>query len=241
MTDPSYLRVVRGIRAQIADGRFAGDVPLPTEAVLAKEYGVSRHTIRRAFQDLVADELVHRTRGRGTFAVSPGELYVKQHGSIDDLMALSEDTQMEILTPPTREVDVAAAGRLGLRTDVVTRLDLVRNHGGSRFCFTRIWLPEPVASLLADVPELAAGARSAATVIGLLDVRLRDPIAQAHQSVTAEGAPGHVSEALHCELGHPTLRADRVYFDRHDIALELATSHFLPELYSYRTHLRRTR
>jgi hypothetical protein len=64
--------------------------------VLAKEYGVSRHTIRRAFQDLIADELVHRTRGRGTFAVSPGELYVKQLGSIDDLMALSEDTQMEI-------------------------------------------------------------------------------------------------------------------------------------------------
>jgi hypothetical protein len=89
------------------------------------------------------------------------------------------------------------------------RLDLVRTHGGSRFCFTRIWLPEPVASLLANVPELAAGGRSAATVMGLLDGRLRDPIAHAHQSVTAEGAPGHVSEALCCELGHPTLRADR--------------------------------
>ncbi len=91
---------------------------------------------------------MHRVRGRGTFAASPGTLYVKQLGSVDDLMALSEDTRMEVINAPAWIVDVAAAGRLGLQTDAVTRLDLVRTHAGARFCFTRVWLPEPVAEHL---------------------------------------------------------------------------------------------
>jgi GntR family transcriptional regulator len=36
------------------------------------------------------------------------------------------------------------------------------------------------------------------------------------------------------------LRIDRLYLDASGTAAELAVSHFLPELYSYRTNLRRS-
>ena len=78
------------------------------------------------------------------------------------------------------------------------------------------------------------------TVIGLLDRRLEHPISEAEQSITAAGAEREVARDLGCEEGRPLLRVDRTYLDTRGEAVELATSHFLPEYYSYRVRLRRS-
>ncbi|MFC4855206.1 GntR family transcriptional regulator [Actinophytocola glycyrrhizae] len=66
--EPAYRQLARTLRNALVQGRYRDGVRLPTEAELADEYKVSRQTVRRAFHDLVADGLVHRVRGRGTFA-----------------------------------------------------------------------------------------------------------------------------------------------------------------------------
>lgn len=164
---------------------------LPTEAQLAEHYGISRQTVRRAFQDLVAEGLVHRVPGRGTFATPRDERYLRQFGSVDDLMGLSIDTRMHVVTPLHRRVDVDAAGRLGLHTDQVHKLAFLRLHEDTAFCHTAVFLPPAVGQLLESVPELIEPSTpSASTVIGFLDGRLPEPIAEAEQSITvAEATP----------------------------------------------------
>ncbi|WP_456697621.1 GntR family transcriptional regulator [Aeromicrobium sp. P5_D10] len=238
--ESSYSRVARELRAQILQGAFSDGQRLPTEAELSADYSMSRQTIRRAFQELVSEGMVYRIPGRGTFAQSASDGYIRQVGSVDDLMGLSDDTGMEILEPLARRVDLISAGRLRLTSDAVFRLELVRTHDGTRFCITTVFLPPHVGRELIDVPELTtAGAKSELTIIGLIDARLKDPIAEAQQSITVEVAGEREAAYLGCDIGHPLLRVDRLYLDTNGQAVELATSHFLPEHYSYRISLRR--
>ncbi|MGE2713274.1 GntR family transcriptional regulator [Mycolicibacterium litorale] len=239
--EAGYQTIARELKVRIQRGEFEDGRRLPTEAQLAEQYGVSRQTIRRAFQDLVADDLVVRTPRRGTFAHSPRrDGYVRQVGSVDDLMGLSEDTQMEILTPLARRVDMIAADRLRLSSDVVYYIEFARLHDHVRFCVTKVFLPPNVGKALLGVQELAAtGTQSNFTIIGLIDRQLGLPIGQARQSITAEGARSAEAERLGCEVNHSLLRIDRLYMDDGAEPVELAISHFLPEQYSYRISLRR--
>jgi DNA-binding GntR family transcriptional regulator len=248
-TEPAYQVLRQRLRDEIAAGSYPDGVRLPTESELVAEHGLSRQTVRRAFQDLVAEGVVYRVPGRGTYA---NRGYLRQLGSIEDLMSLSEDTTMEVLQGLSRRVDVAAASRLRLDQDVVYTVVFRRLHDrragaerpgesdGVPFVVTTVHLIEPIARLVLDSTELADGAVGTNTVIGVLEPHLDHPIAEAAQSITVAPADGLVADALGCAPGHPMLRVDRLYSDTTGTPIELSVSHFLPEQYTYRVTLRRS-
>ncbi|MFZ2174414.1 MAG: GntR family transcriptional regulator [Rhodococcus sp. (in: high G+C Gram-positive bacteria)] len=238
-TEPAYQLVSRELREQIAAGKFSGGVRLPTESELSDQHGVSRQTVRRAFHDLVAEGIVYRIPGRGTFATESDGRYLRQLGSIEDLMNLSTDTTMEVVSPLRRRVDIEAASRLRLDTDLVYTLVFRRLHDGVPFVHTTVYLPEEIARHVIADPEMAEGAVSSHTIIGLLEPHLASPITEAAQSITVAPATEDVARALDCDTGHPMLRVDRLYSNAQNQANELAVSYFLPEHYTYRVTLRR--
>lgn len=237
---PAYQTLRQRLRDEIAAGMYRDGVRLPTESELVDRHGVSRQTVRRAFQDLVAEGVVYRVPGRGTYATESGRRYLRQLGSIEDLMSLSDDTTMEVRSGLRRRVDVDAASRLRLVDDVVYSVVFRRCHDGVPFVLTRVHLPESVARPVLDAPEMADGAVSTTTVIGLTEPHLGVPIVEAAQSITVGAADREVADAVGCALGHPMLRVDRLYADATGRPAELAVSHFLPEQYTYRVTLRRS-
>ncbi|MEO9328129.1 GntR family transcriptional regulator [Gordonia aurantiaca] len=239
-SEPAYKVLAAELRSHIAQGRYKGGVRLPTESELSQEYGLSRQTVRRAFLELVTEGSVYRVPGRGTFATENVGQYLRQLGSIEDLMNLSADTEMQVLEAPSRRVDLEAAGRLRLDTDVVYRIVFQRFHDGVPFVVTSVYWPEPVARLVIGAPELQQGATSAYTMIGLLEPHLQYPIDECAQSITATTADAETAARLGCDVGHAVLRVDRLYTDSRGRAVELAVSHFLPEHYTYRVTLRRS-
>jgi DNA-binding GntR family transcriptional regulator len=240
---PAYQTLRQRLRDDIAAGTYRDGVRLPTESELVARHGLSRQTVRRAFQDLVAEGAVYRVPGRGTYA-HDSHRYLRQLGSIEDLMSLSDDTAMEVISGLRRGVDVDAASRLRLDDDVVHTVVLRRLHGsdpGVPFVLTRVHLPEAVARTVLGRREVAEGAVGTNTIIGLIEPHLAHPIDEAAQSITVSAADDHVSAALGCPRGHPMLRVDRLYSDTSGTPVELAVSHFLPEQYAYRVTLRRSR
>jgi DNA-binding GntR family transcriptional regulator len=201
---------------------------------------LSRQTVRRAFQDLVAGGVVYRVPGRGTYASDPGGRYLRQLGSIEDLMSLSDDTTMEVLAGLRRRVDVDAASRLRLDDDVVYSVVFRRLHDGVAFVSTTVHLVPLAAQRVLSSSVLADGAVGTHTVIGLLEPHLTDPIIEAAQSITVAPADDLVADAVGCQPGHPMLRVDRLYSDTGGRPVELSVSHFLPEQYTYRVTLRRS-
>jgi DNA-binding GntR family transcriptional regulator len=237
---PAYQALREQLRSEIAAGQYRDGTRLPTESELVARHGLSRQTVRRAFQDLVAEGVVYRVPGRGTYASQPGRRYLRQLGSIEDLMSLSDDTTMEVLTGLRRRVDVDAASRLRLYDDVVYTVVFRRLHDGVPFVLTTVHLVPSVAQPVLTLSAFADGAVGTHTVIGLLEPGLTEPIAEAAQSITVAPADELVAGAVGCQPGHPMLRVDRLYSDSADRPVELSVSHFLPEQYTYRVTLRRS-
>jgi GntR family transcriptional regulator len=237
---PAYQTVREQLRDEIAAGRYRDGVRLPTESELVARYGVSRQTVRRAFVDLVAEGMVYRVPGRGTYASESGRRYLRQLGSIEDLMSLSDDTTMEVLRGLRRRVDVDAASRLRLDDDVVYSVLFRRLHDGVPFVSTTLHLVPSVAQPVLESQALASGSVGTHTVIGLLEPHLAEPIAEAAQSITVATADEAVAGAVGCSPGHAMLRVDRLYSDTSGRPVELSVSHFLPEQYTYRVTLRRS-
>jgi GntR family transcriptional regulator len=236
---PAYQVLREELRDAIAAGHYSDGVRLPTESELVAQHGLSRQTVRRAFQDLVAEGAVYRVPGRGTYASEPGR-YLRQLGSIEDLMSLSDDTTMEVLAGLRRRVDVDAASRLRLDDDIVYSVVFRRLHDGVPFVMTTVHLVPSVAQQVLASSTLADGAVGTHTVIGLLEPHLTEPIAEAAQSITVAPADDVIADAVGCGPGHPMLRVDRLYSDSAGRRVELSVSHFLPEQYTYRVTLRRS-
>jgi len=238
--EPAFSRVRRDLRSQILGGQFPEGRALPTEAQIAIQYAVSRQTVRRAFADLVAEGLVYRVAGKGTFATPSSGRYLRHFGSVEDLMGLSADSEMQVLTPIREAIHPTAAGRLRLPDDRVATTTFLRLHQREPFCHTSVYLPPRIRTQLGEFSELTTtGTVSQVTVIGLLDQVLDSPIRDAEQSITVATAAADVAAGLDIPLDTPLLRVDRMYYDTAGIPVELAVSHFHPDRYSYRVRLRR--
>jgi GntR family transcriptional regulator len=83
-SQPLYHRVYRQIAQEIESGTLQPGARLPSERWFCDELGVSRATVRRAIEELVANGLVEG-RGRGSFVT--GEALVEPPNT---LMSLSE-------------------------------------------------------------------------------------------------------------------------------------------------------
>jgi DNA-binding GntR family transcriptional regulator len=199
--------------------------------------------VRRAFQELASEGAVYRVRGRGTFAVPGDGKYLRSFGSIDDLMALSLDTEMQVVEPLHVLASLDVADQLQAGDDMVMAMSFLRLHEGVPFCFTRVHLPMELGRRLRELPELAdlaePGARGRITVISLVERVSEHPIHSALQNATAEAATADMARRLGCGTGLPVLRIDRLYRDRELRPLELAVNHFNPDRYSYRLQLQR--
>jgi GntR family transcriptional regulator len=68
---PRYEQVIHLVEQAIRDGRLAPGAALPPEPELAAQVGLSRRTIRQAWNDLARRGLIVRRRGIGTFVARP--------------------------------------------------------------------------------------------------------------------------------------------------------------------------
>ncbi len=241
--EPAYQVLAGELREQILEGAFPPTRRLPTDAELSAAHGVSRQTVRHAFDELVGEGLVYRVRGRGSFAVgSPSRSqYLRSLGSIDDLLALADDTDLEVIEPLAETIDVAAAGRLRLASDAVYAGTYRRLHGGMPLGLTRVYLPPKLGQTIAADPRAGkAGTVSASTIIALVDKHNDSPIVHAHQSISAAIVDSGMGALIDCPAGSPALLIDRLYLDAQGSAVELAISTFNVQRYSYRLELRRS-
>jgi GntR family transcriptional regulator len=238
----AYRELAAALRQDIAAGQYSTGERLPTEVELVAQTGLSRQTIRRAFQELTAEGTIYRVQGRGTFAVPGNGRYLRSFGSIDDLMALSLDTELEVVEPLHVQASVALADQVQPGTDSVMTISFLRLHREVPFCYTRVHVPLEIGRKLRELPEVAElaepGARAPLTVISLMSRASGRPIHSAAQNVTAVAANADVAHLLDCAPGEPVLQISRLYRDRELLPLELAVNHFNPARYSYQIQLR---
>lgn len=77
MTMSKYLEVANEIKKRIQNGTYAKQSPLPDQGAFAKEFDVSRLTVKKALDGLERQGLVYKQSGLGTFAT--GDIPIKSN------------------------------------------------------------------------------------------------------------------------------------------------------------------
>jgi GntR family transcriptional regulator len=239
----AYRALAADLRDLIMSGRLPAEQPLPTEAQLAAEYRVSRHTVRRAFGELVNERLVYRVPGRGSFPrpAQSGGTHVRSVGSLDELIVVPFTTVLEVVVPLHLRTDGKTAERLQLESDDV--LTAVTRHldDGIPFGASMVHVPRDAKRSSANRRDLSTkGVRSGVTIVQFVDLSNGGPIATVQQSIAVDDVPSEVCHLIDCEPHTPVLRIDRVYVNPRAQPIALAVTYFHPARYSYRIQLRRT-
>src|SRR5690606_31733095 len=212
---PAYRRLAERLRADLDDGLYPPGQQLPTEAELMEREGASRHTIRQALRELVAQGLVYRVAGRGTFPVARDSRTrsLRVHGALEDMFAIIDATQQLILAEAA-EVDAPeAAAKLGVADGRVVEVRGLRLDDGLPFSYFQAWIDPAIVALL-SADAFTPGVPRESTVAGVVGSHLGRPPSVIDQTINAAGCPGHVAGYLGLEPGQPCLSIDRLFRDR---------------------------
>lgn len=97
---PLYHQMYSLLKSRILDGTLTHGTQMPTEQQLAEMFGVSRITAKRAMDELAADELVERRRGRGshvTHHYKPEPVQAPLVGMLEKLASMGRHTRVRVL------------------------------------------------------------------------------------------------------------------------------------------------
>jgi GntR family histidine utilization transcriptional repressor len=115
---PAYLQVKDFIQQHIGSGAWRPGDPVPSEATLMQQFGISRMTVNRALRELTAEGMVTRVQGSGTFVA---ELHrIASNLTIRDIQEEVVERGhvhgARVLLSQAEKADAALARSLGLRT-----------------------------------------------------------------------------------------------------------------------------
>jgi GntR family transcriptional regulator len=230
---PLYHKVYLLLRQRLIDGVYAVDQALPGEHALAREYGCSRLTVRRALDALAAEGLVSRRQGRGTYAQMPPQLAAPQQGG--DVAALvrrindmGSHTQVRLLEAVMEPANAAVAACLEVATgSLVQRALRVRSYEGVPFSYLKTYVPGDIGR---RITRKALGTRPLHRILDELGVS----ISRAQQSVTAVLADPSAAEALELPVGAALLQIRRLVRDAAGRPVEYLDARYRPDRYEYR-------
>jgi len=234
---PLYHQLEQDLVARITAGEFTPGEAMPTEERICEQYGVSRITVRRALDALIAHGLIVRRRGVGSFVTErrPGVRSVRLTGSLDDFLATAGSLDIEVLSlgrvAPTPEIREALD--LPETEAEVVRLELRSSLSGRPVIYLEIFFPLAIGGVLRR-DDLTPGV----PVIRLIEQKLNLRVTRAVQLIESDLAGVKASAHLGIPPEQPILRIRRVYFTAGDRPIEVAILRHHPERYQYEIELR---
>lgn len=230
---PRYLQIADAIRRDL---RGEGE-RIPSEHALCAQFKVSRPTIRQALDVLVQEGRLYRHAGRGTFSTpaAGNDQRLRLIGSIDDMMALGEETWFKLIARESAPVPANIARALRLPPgSTAYRICGVRHAEHGPFQHVTAWLPTEVGAAV-SVEDL-----SKTSMIAAIERVGGTPIKFLEQSVEAVLAPRQVAELLQLRPRSPLLLFERTYFAVSGEPIEHALTYQATRRYPHRILLTRS-
>ncbi len=215
-----WRQIVETLHQEIGGTDYPPGARLPTEAELAARFGVNRHTVRRALEELSRGGLIRVEQGRGTFVaedvldytVGPRTRFtewIHRHNKEPSGRILQ---RREIAADAT--IAAALAVRPGSRVVVLERLGLADDMPVS---LARHYFP---ATRLRGI--LAALTTHARITDALKAVGVEDYVRQVTKVTARAATPGEVA-LLRMARNRPVLITESINVDRSGTVVEFST------------------
>lgn len=212
MSTNKYYDIYLQLKQRIIDQEYLEGNLLPSENSMAKEFGVSRETIRKALDYLSQDGFIQKKQGLGSIVLDPS-LFDFPISGLTSFKELSDaqgmDSKTILLRNERIEVDEALKKKLmlPLQKEVIA-IERVRQIDGQRVIYDKDYLNPQITG---DIPDEVL----TQSLYEYLENELNLPIAFANKEITVE----NVSEKdrdnmdLRDEDNHLVVISSHVYLE----------------------------
>jgi len=228
---PLYREVRHHIMEAIAAGTWKPGEAIPAEGGLAAHFGVSIGTLRKAIDELVANQVLVRYQGRGTFVTTHNPQRLMFHF----FHIVGEDGSKKYPAVQTLEfragrVDAASARLLDIPpAERVYRIRNALSLDGAVVIIDDITLPQVLFPGLTQA--VFAGRDN--TIYHFYQSRFGINVLRTHERLRAVGVAADIAALLGVRAGGPLLRVQRVALTYRDRPVELRISHVNTAAHEY--------
>ena len=235
---PLYRQIKELILHSLQSGEWKPGEAIPSEMDLAVRFRVSQGTVRKAIDELAAENLVIRRQGKGTFVATHAE----QHVQYRFLKLMPDSGDRDAEGPAQRAVldckrvrstaDVARA--LSLRSgDAVIQVRRVLSFGGVPTILEDLWLPGNAFK------GLTAGrvASYAGPTYAMFEVEFGVRMVRAEERLRAVAPDPQQAQLLQVPPLTPLLSVERIAYTYNDVPMELRRGLYRTDTHHYRNDL----
>ena len=232
---PLYLQVKALILERMAKNQFKPGDLLPSEPRLAELFGVSQGTVRKALDEITAQNLLVRQQGKGTYVAThtvDRALFHFFHIADDNGHRTLPDSTVVSFGKDHADAPERCKLRLAHNEQVI-RIVRVRTLNDDPVIFEQISLP---AKHFGDI-ENHAPADLPNTLYRYYETHFDLAVISAIEQLKAVAAGTDDARHLQVKPGHPLLEIDRIAIGHENIPLEWRLSRCNTEHHHYLNNL----
>lgn len=235
---PLYQQIKGLILQSLQQGEWKPGEAIPSEMELAARFRVSQGTVRKAIDELAAENLVMRRQGKGTFVATHAERHVQYRflklqpdvGDPDD----EGPAQRRIVECRRTRASADVARALALRSgDAVVMARRILSFAGVPTILEDIWLPGQTFKGL--TAERLAGYPGPTYAMFELDFGVR--MVRADEKIRAVLPDTAQAGLLGVPAGTPLLSVERTAYTYNDVPMELRRGLYRTDTHHYHNAL----
>lgn len=233
---PLYAKMEAALAAEISSSVRRPGSQLPSEDELTERFSVSRATVRKAIERLVARGLVEIRRGKGTFVAHPKitQELTQLTGFVEDMEALGRTPTARVLDRRTVAADTSVARQLAIPTGtLVMRIQRVRLADGVAMSFDETYLPREIGE------KVVTHDLDAEPIFSLLEGKYDLPLTEAEYRLEAITATSDVAQALAISSGSAIFLIERTSYTAGHRPIDYEKLHYRGDLIKFVTRLAR--
>lgn len=232
---PLYQQIKALITQSLQSGEWKPGELIPSEVELAGRFKVSQGTVRKAIDELAAENLVMRRQGKGTFVSTHHE--ARAHFRFLRLMpdeGVPHQPDNKIIEVKRMRAPAEVARLLDLKAgDAVVYIRRVMSFDGAPTILEELWLP----GLLFKGLTAERLVEYKGPMYGLFESEFGTRMIRASEKIRAVAADASAAQYLNVSEGAPLLCAERVSFTYGDKAVELRRGMYLTAHHHYQNDL----
>ena len=235
---PLYQQIKGLILQSLQAGEWKPGELIPSEIELAARFRVSQGTVRKAIDELAAENLVTRRQGKGTFVATHNEEHVQYRFlQLHPDVGRQQDegrAQRHILECKRVRATVDIARSLGLRSgDSVLQVRRILSLGGVPTILEDIWLPnQPFKGL--DAEKMT---HYPAPMYAMFEMEYGVRMVRAEEKIRAVLPDIQQAQWLQIDENTPLLSVERIAYTYNDRPIELRRGLYRTDSHHYRNTL----
>lgn len=232
---PLYKEVKLTLTRLLSSGAIGAGEAIPTEKQLCAQYGVSVGTIRKAIDELVAERVLIRQQGRGTFlATYSPERMLNYFWHIVRKDGVREIPIVQTLSFEEIGADADTASQLGIPPgDDIFRITNLQILGGEPVVIDEIRIARATFPTLTE-ERLAT---RDTTIYGFYQSAFGIAVTRTFDRLTAIAADAKTAKRLGVPLSMPLLEIHRIAYTFEDQPVELRRTLMVTDKFEYHNAL----